>query len=101
MYFHYMFLMYITWHRIPGVTPSTFSVVADRYQPCKRWRSLLTEEKQQVSWDRMTQALDTHSVILNKRYCINQYTWILKTVLTLYGDSTIYYINNNGMNIIK
>ena len=43
MYFHYMDPMYITWLRIPGVTPSTFSVIADRYKPRKRWRSLLTE----------------------------------------------------------
>ena len=27
--------------------------------------------------------------ILNKRHCLHQYTWILNTVLTLYGDSMI------------
>ena len=43
MNFHYMYLMYMTWLRIPGVTPSTFSVFADRYQPCKYWHLLLTE----------------------------------------------------------
>ena len=44
---------------------------------------------QQMSWYRMTQSLDTHSFILNKRHCINQYTCVLNTVFTLYGDSMI------------
>ena len=51
MYFHYMCPMYITCLRIPGVAPSTFSVIVDRYQPHNRrsehvgnrWRSLLTK----------------------------------------------------------
>ena len=47
--------MYTTWLRIPGVAPSTFSIVVDRYQPHNRrsehvymgnrWCSLLTEGK--------------------------------------------------------
>ena len=46
-------------------------------------------ETQQASWYRITQALDPHSVILNKRHCIHQYTWILNIVLMLYDNSMI------------
>ena len=53
------------------------------------WSSLLTEGNTAdvlVSDDTVA----GHTLgILNKRHCINQYTWVLNTVLTLYGDSMI------------
>ena len=103
MYFHYMYPMYITWLRIADVwlLRLSQSLLTDTDSRCANYRC------KHAHWDRGTPwgsegrtkcflrsdgaGLVEPSVILNKRYCIHQYTMILNTVLTLYGDS-IYII---------
>ena len=73
--------------QVPGPAHTSQWVLTDLSHTAA-WRSLTTEGS---TADVLVSdaLLDTHSVILNKRHCINQYTWVLNTVLTLYGDSMI------------